>query len=104
MYAKPLEVVTDHKACLALQTGKGLNRRLLRFALALQDRPIKIMYRPGSQHGNADGFSRQSWEDGKKKSSTLDPVFVSLSRTPSLGGGDVGLEDSGVGMATATPT
>ncbi len=104
VYAKPLEVVTDHKACLALQTGKGLNRRLLRFALALQDRPIKIMYRPGSQHGNADGFSRQSWEDGKKKSSTPDPVFVSLSRTPSLGGGDVGLEDSGVGRATVTPT
>ncbi len=44
VYAKPLEVITDHKACLALLTGKGLNKRLLRFSLALQDRPIVLTY------------------------------------------------------------
>ncbi len=90
VYAKPVEIVTDHKACLALLSGKGLNKRLLRFALALQDRPIKITFRPGAQHGNADGFSRQSWCLDKMKIEP-DPGGISLSPAPSLGGGDVGL-------------
>ncbi len=104
VHAKPLEVITDHKACLALLTGKGLNKRLLRFALALQDRPIVLTYRPGSQHGNADGFSRQSWNEEDIKKTDPDPGLSARPMAPSLAGGAVGLEDSGVGMAAATPT
>ncbi len=81
-------MVTDHRACLALQDGKGLNRRLLRFALTLQDRPIKIVHRPGSENCNADGFSRQSWN----VKSGPDPVLSARPGGSSLGGGDVGLE------------
>ncbi len=92
VYAKPLEVMTDHKACLALQTGKGLNRRLLRFAFALQDRPIKIMYRPGSQHGNADGFSHQSSVVGRWKEEELytRPGVCQLVPNSKLGRGRCG--------------
>ncbi len=46
MYGKPLRIVTDHKACLALQSGRGLNRHLLRVALTLQGRPIEIELTP----------------------------------------------------------
>ncbi len=88
VYAKELTVVTDHRACLALQDGKGLNRRLLRFALTLQDRPIKIVHRPGSENCNADGFSRQFWN----VKSGPDPVLSARPGGSSLGGGDVGLE------------
>ncbi len=73
--------MTDHKACLALQSGRGLNRRLLGYSLTLQDRPIKIVHRAGRDHSNADGFSRQSWPS------------QCLSAAPgrhSLGRGDVG--------------
>ncbi len=87
VYARPLEVVTDHRACLALLDGKGLNRRLLRFALTLQDRAVHIVHRPGLLHQNADGFSRQSWsrDDGSDLSLSACPTG------PSLVGGDVGL-------------
>ncbi len=67
---------------------EGLNPRLLRFALTLQDRPIKIVHRPGSENCNADGFSRQSWN----VKSGLDSVLSARPRGSSLGGGDVGLE------------
>ncbi len=87
VYARPLEVITDHKACLALLSGKGLNRRLLRFALALQDRAIKLVHRAGSLHSNADGFSRQSWT----MDTNSDPVLSACPTGPSLVGGDVGL-------------
>jgi len=63
LYALPVTIVTDHKACLALTTGRGLNKRLLRFALLLQDRPVSIVHRAGREITNADGFSRQAWTD-----------------------------------------
>ncbi len=81
VYGKELKIVTDHMACLALQSGKGLNKRLLRFALILQDLPVKIVHRAGKDHSNADGFSRQSWPSHCSSASP---------RGRSLGGGDVG--------------
>ncbi len=48
VYGRPLRVVTDHKACMALRSSSNLNRRLLRFALALQDREVEIV--DGSQN------------------------------------------------------
>ncbi len=37
LYGRLVSIVTDHIACLALQDGSTLNKRLLRFALALQN-------------------------------------------------------------------
>ncbi len=62
VYGLPLRVVTNHKACMALRSSSNLNRRLLRFALALQDREVEIVHRPGACHGNADNLSRQCWD------------------------------------------
>ncbi len=50
VYGKELKIVTEHMACVALQSGKGLNKRLLRFALILQDLPVKIVHRAGKDH------------------------------------------------------
>ena len=53
---------TDHKAVESLLTSKVLNRRLTRWALYLQEFCFTSQYRPGSQNANADGLSRQAWE------------------------------------------
>ncbi len=61
VYSKEVTVVTDHKPCLALVKGSHLDKRLLRFALVIQQFNASIMYRPGKLHANADGMSRQAW-------------------------------------------
>ncbi len=77
VYGRPLRVVTDHKACMALRSSSNLNRRLLRFALALQDREVEIVHRPGAGHGNADSLSRQCWDRDES-----DVATMGLSATP----------------------
>ena len=64
LLGKPFTVVTDHRALAALHTPNKLNRRLMRWALALQAYNFKVQNRPGSKYQNADGLSRQSWPDG----------------------------------------
>ncbi len=76
---------------MALRSSSNLNRRLLRFALALQDREVEIVHRPGACHGNADGLSRQCWDRDESDVATL-----GLSATPP----GHGLEGGGVGVAT----
>ncbi len=88
-YGLPLQVVTDHRACLTLTTGRNLNRRLLRFALALQDRPISLIYHPGKDHSNADAFSRQSWWCTETDTDGADPV-LSAQPWSELGAGRCG--------------
>ena len=88
LYGRPVTIITDHRACLALSSGSTLNKRLLRFALALQDREILIFHREGAKLGNANGLSRQSWTDEKEAA----PEVLSAS-SPGFGlaGGDVWL-------------
>ncbi len=62
---------------MALRSSSNLNRRLLRFALALQDREVEIVHRPGACHGNADCLSRQCWDRDESDVATL-----GLSATP----------------------
>ena len=56
-------VRTDHKALEALQTSKRLTGRLARWALSLQHLNFSIQYKTGKTHQNADGLSRQAWEE-----------------------------------------
>ncbi len=88
LYGRPVTIITDHRACLALSSGSTLNKRLLRFALASQDREIMFVHREGAKLGNADGLSRQSWTDEEEAA----PEVLSAS-SPGFGlaGGDVGL-------------
>ena len=52
------DVYTDHKALEWLQTKPDLPRRLLKFALELQNYDYTIHYKPGKTNNDADALSR----------------------------------------------
>ena len=56
-------IVTDHGALKHLSTIKHGGPRLTRWALALQPFSYKVEHRAGGYHGNADGLSRQAWDE-----------------------------------------
>ncbi len=61
LFGRPVMVKTDHKLNLALVSGSSgstLNPRLRRFSLKLQGRVDQMLYVPGEELTNADGFSR----------------------------------------------
>lgn len=62
---KPFKLVTDHRALKALKTSSKLSGRVMRWAMALQPYNYEVIYRKGSLNGNADGLSRQAWEDAE---------------------------------------
>lgn len=55
-------VITDHRALRYLHQMKNANSRLTRWALAVQPYSFTVLHKPGLQHCNADGLSRQAWE------------------------------------------
>ncbi len=62
-----------------------------RFALKLQDRELDIRYRPGKTNGNADGLSRQDWDEDELDFES--EVVLGYQTSPTgevLAGGDVG--------------
>ena len=59
-------VMTDHSSLIYLDKLKDENGRLTRWALALQPYMFKVYHRPGKCNANADGLSRQSWEEAGK--------------------------------------
>ncbi len=83
-----MRVVTDHKPCFALMSGGHLNKRLLRFALALQGFRVELEYRPGRLHQNADGMSRQAWLSSDDESAHC--ALSDLTSGQILVGGNVG--------------
>ena len=56
-------IKTDHKALESLRSSKRLNGRLARWALALQYLNFTVQYKPGHTHQDADGLSRQVWDE-----------------------------------------
>lgn len=53
------EVITDHKALLALPRTTSGGAKITRWALALQPFRFTIKHKPGKQHLDADALSRQ---------------------------------------------
>ena len=47
-----------------LNSARHTNGRVARWALQLQPFSFKVQHRAGSDHGNADGLSRQEWSEG----------------------------------------
>ena len=84
LYGAPVTVFTDHRACVSLLTSPHLNRRLKRFALSLQGQAMQIVYRPGKSNGNADGLSRQDWDD--EEDSTQSEAGLGVDQMPPTGG------------------
>ena len=60
---REFKLVTDHKALTYLSKSKNHNRRLMRWCIFFQDFRFQAIYRPGCMNGNADGLSRQDWDD-----------------------------------------
>ena len=63
LLGKKFVVQTDHQALRYLDRMQNSNGRLTRWSLAIQPFDYDITYRPGSVNQNADGLSRQSWDD-----------------------------------------
>ena len=57
------EVITDHRALVYLMSSNKLNKRLTGWALQLMDFNFYITYKPGVDHLDADGMSRQGWQE-----------------------------------------
>ena len=85
VYGTSLMIYTDHKACTALLTSTVLNTRLKRMTLYLQDKDLTIIYCPGKDSGNADGFSRQ-FDDKDTSQATSSSSPVSLPDVEAAGG------------------
>jgi len=83
------ELVTDHKALLALNKTVGGGARLVRWALALQPFKFTIVHRQGSLHVDADGLSRQSWTQDHSIQED-DKPDLALQGSHIMGGGVLG--------------
>ncbi|XP_031756161.1 uncharacterized protein LOC116410219 [Xenopus tropicalis] len=60
LYGRNFTVITDHNPLSWLTRMAGDNGKLLRWSLTLQQYDFTIQHKKGSDHGNADGLSRQS--------------------------------------------
>ena len=58
IFGKELTIITDHAPLQWLQTHKDSSSRLIRWSLKIQDLNMKITYKPGKRHTNADAMSR----------------------------------------------
>ncbi|XP_041439585.1 uncharacterized protein LOC121400486 [Xenopus laevis] len=59
LYGREFTVVTDHNPLSWLQRVSGVNGKLLRWSLLLQQYNFTIQHRRRKEHHNADGLSRQ---------------------------------------------
>ena len=100
IYGTSLSIYTDHKACTSLLTSSVLNNRLKRMTLYLQDKDITILYRPGTESTNADGFSRQ-FDDALMPQNSSSSAPISLPQVEAAGG--CGSSGASAGSPPSTP-
>ena len=58
LYGHKFIVMTDHQPLKWLDAMKNSNKRLMRWAILLQEYTFTVLYRKGVANGNADGLSR----------------------------------------------
>ena len=93
LLGREFTICTDHQALKHLQRMKNSNSRLTRWALAIQPFLFDIVHKPGLDNTNADGLSRQDWDEDIY----IAPEGVGTERdnfSPEEGEGSVGREPS----------
>ncbi|GFY03483.1 retrovirus-related Pol polyprotein from transposon 412 [Trichonephila clavipes] len=58
IFGSQIQVISDHEPLTYLTNSAPHSAKLTRWALALQRYNVKVSYRKGSAHGNADALSR----------------------------------------------
>jgi len=58
LWGKKFKIITDHRPLVWLFNVSDMNSRLARWRMLLQEFDYEIVYKPGSEHNNADALSR----------------------------------------------
>ena len=82
LWGRHFVVWTDHKALVSMLDSRVLNKRLNGWVLKLLDFDFVVRYKPGRLNCDADGLSRQGWEESEDEHPRTAVVSV---------GGDVGI-------------
>ena len=84
LWGRQFVVWTDHKALVSMLDSRVLNKRLNGWVLKLLDFDFVVRYKPGRLNCDADGLSRQGWEEPEEEEQQPRTAAV-------LVGGDVGI-------------
>ena len=63
LVGRQFKIITDHRALKYLNTMKNSNPRLTRWSLAIQPFSFVVKHKSGLLNSNADGLSRQAWDE-----------------------------------------
>jgi hypothetical protein len=67
LYGTQFDIQTDHRPLTYIQQAKGLNKRLMGWAMYLQDLRFRVVSIPGKENFGPDFLSRVPGDNGKEK-------------------------------------